>query len=194
MKNVRKVSDSVQEKKEKRLVKVPTFLTEEEINQFFSVITNPRDRFLFQMIYFFGLRVTECCKLKRSDINLKEKWIRIRAENCKVSRERLIPIPAKILSALQFYIEHLAEDVLLFDIKRSRVWELTKQYTAAAGIEKNVHPHTLRHSYASHVLGVTDNLILVKDLLGHKDVRYTQIYSHTLVKHNKEKIDRVFGS
>lgn len=162
----------------KKLKKLPEYLTAEEANKLFSVISLPRDRFMLQCCYYFGLRVSELIGLKHADFNLKERVLTVRAENSKGKKERRVPIPESFFQTVKQYLSFVGAEASLFGIGRHRVFQLVKHYAGLAGITKNVHPHTLRHSYATAVYQHTGDLRLVQSLLGHASLNTSAIYSH----------------
>lgn len=180
-----------QPQKERKLKKLPVVLSEEEIKKLFSVIDNPKDSMLLQMIYYFGCRVGEAIKIKKSDINLKEKIVILRAETTKRSKERQVPIPENFVMPLKYYLSGLmGEDIVLFQITKQRVWQIVKKYGQKAGITKKIHPHTLRHSYATRIYTKTKDTRLIQELLGHESATTTAIYTHL---DNQVKQDGIKG-
>lgn len=147
-----------------------------------------RDIALFELIYSCGLRVSEACFLKLGDYREAERTLRVVG---KGDKERLIPIGMPAVEALRRYLDearprllgnHIHERRLFIGrrgkpLTRALVWKRFKSYCATSGIDANVH--TLRHSFASHVLRGGADLRSVQELLGHSDIRTTQIYTHT---------------
>jgi len=86
----------------------------------------------------------------------------------------------------------IGEDVVMFQLSRNRVWQLVKKYAVDAGLSKHVHPHTLRHSYATQVYSVTGDLRLVQELLGHQNLATTTIYTHLDDASKRRSIEGVF--
>ncbi len=147
-----------------------------------------RDRALFELIYSCGLRVSEVCALRLSDYHKQEQLIRVIG---KGDKQRIVPVGAYAAEAMQHYLEgarktlianHLHETALFVGrrgkpLTRALVWKRFKQYCAIAGVDATVH--TLRHSFASHLLRGGADLRTVQELLGHSDIRTTEIYTHT---------------
>lgn len=146
-----------------------------------------RDRTILELLYACGLRVSELTELKRGNLQLEQAQLRIVG---KGNKERLVPVAPEALKWLQKYLleiypqwnlgfEH--EEIFLQErkpISRQAVWALVKKHAAAAGAGKQVSPHFLRHSFASHLLEGGMDLRSVQMLLGHQDITTTQIYTH----------------
>ena len=148
-----------------------------------------RDKALLEIMYSCGLRVSEVISLKISDLLLQEGLIRVFG---KGSKERFVPIGEKALKIVERYISSernliykgtVSKGVLFLNIRgkpltRMWVWKVLKKYCVKAGIKKDVSPHTLRHSFATHLLEGGANLREVQEMLGHSDIATTQIYTH----------------
>jgi len=147
-----------------------------------------RDKALFELIYSCGLRVSEACTLQLSDYREKERLLRVLG---KGNKERLVPVGAYAHEALQLYLEtvrpnllgpHIHEQTIFLGrrgkpLTRASVWKRFKSYADLAQVDAKVH--TLRHSFASHLLRGGADLRSVQELLGHSDIRTTQVYTHT---------------
>jgi len=147
-----------------------------------------RDRAILELLYSSGLRVSELCDARLENLDLDAGFIRVTG---KGSKTRLVPVGSPAASAIHRYLEsgrpHLirrwtgAEVFLSIRGKKltpQRIWQLIKQYAARLGIETNVYPHLLRHSFATHLLGGGADLRIIQELLGHADISTTQIYTH----------------
>jgi integrase/recombinase XerD len=148
-----------------------------------------RDRALLETLYATGIRVSEATTLKRSDVFAEQQLIRVFG---KGSKERLVPIGRPALEWIERYSSgvrvKLAEKMNTGDcvflnwrgrpLSRVAVWNLVKEYTRRSGIGKDVHPHTFRHSFATHLLEGGADLRSVQEMLGHADISTTQIYTH----------------
>jgi integrase/recombinase XerD len=150
-----------------------------------------RDRAMLELLYATGCRVSEVCNLQLRDLHLDERYCRAFG---KGSKERLTPLGAQAIRALKAYLEterpQLAAragatapgNVLLSKsgrrLRREAVWELVKRYAARAGAPPTISPHTLRHSFATHLLAGGADLRQVQELLGHASIATTQIYTH----------------
>lgn len=180
---------------------LPDFLTLEEIEKLFSSISENdayqlRDKTIFELLYSCGLRISEAIELKFFDIDFDNKLIRVLG---KGDKERLVPIGAEALRLLKLYLENSRSEILstraseyLFISKkgsmlnRKSVWRLLKGYVDQTEINKNITPHTLRHSFATHLIERGADLRSVQELLGHMDISTTQVYTHLARKKLKE--------
>ncbi|HBG91285.1 site-specific tyrosine recombinase XerD [Lactobacillus acetotolerans] len=184
-------------KKEHRL---PVALTEEEVT---TLLKQPdvdkklglRDRALLETMYATGIRVSELINLKLKDLHEDLKLVKVLG---KGSKERLIPINEVALSWIKRYEKKVRDPLLLQKNKssefiflnnrgealtRQAVWQIIKRYCKMAGIEKDVTPHTLRHTFATHLLENGADLRVVQEILGHSDISTTQIYTNLTQKH-----------
>jgi integrase/recombinase XerD len=147
-----------------------------------------RDRTILELFYACGLRVSELSDLQLSDLHLDEGYIRCTGKGRK---ERVIPAGEESIRLLRRYLEEIRPRLLDAEplqhvfisrrrtpLCRQRLWQLIKTYTRRAGILKNVTPHTLRHSFASHLLQNGAPLRVIQEMLGHADIATTQIYTH----------------
>ena len=180
---------------------LPKFLTEEEINRLFaapdvSTLDGVRDRAILETMYAAGLRVSELVNLKQTDVDLLAGLIVCHG---KGSKERRVPLGKSAIHWLQQYAATKAEygkqtlpHVFLYRGKpftRHVAWAMIKRYAETAGI-KNVSPHTLRHSFATHLLQHGADSRSVQALLGHSDISTTQIYTHITDVHLRSAYDR----
>jgi len=147
-----------------------------------------RDRAVLELLYSSGLRVSELCDARLENLDLAAGFIRVTG---KAAKTRLIPVGQPARAAIQKYMETErprlvsrksgAEIFLSVRGKKltpQRIWQLIRQYARRAGIETNVHPHLMRHSFATHLLGGGADLRIIQELLGHADISTTQIYTH----------------
>jgi len=147
-----------------------------------------RDRSLLELAYGAGLRVSELCSLGLTDLLLTENLIRVFG---KGSKERLVPIGRSVIGAVSVYLHTMRPEldrgkskgrVLLNargePLSRVGAWGVVKRSAERAGIKKRVTPHTLRHSFATHLLEGGADLRAVQEMLGHADLSTTQIYTH----------------
>lgn len=178
---------------------LPGMLSFEEVELLLTSIDdssemNIRNRAMLELLYATGLRVSELINLKFSDINAEEGFLRVLG---KGSKERLVPFGAKARLFLKKYLslpkrkstQGDADYVFISRLgkKLSRVefWRQLKNIAKKAGINKNITPHTLRHSFASHLLAGGADIRFVQEMLGHSSISTTQIYTH--VDNNKLK-------
>lgn len=188
--NENKASLVILPKKER---KIPEFLNKQEMNQFFLTfnddsLLNTRNKIMVLFMYLTGLRVSELVNLKISQLYLNDKYIKIIG---KGSKERIIPINDMLIVPLNDYIKKTRQEILdlnysdyLFinkngkPITRQGFFKIIKKHTSLASIYKNVSPHTIRHSFATHLINNGIDLRSVQILLGHSDISTTQIYTH----------------
>ena len=147
-----------------------------------------RDRAMLELGYGAGLRVSELCSLTVQDLLLSEGLVRVFG---KGGKERLVPIGRKVVGAVSLYLNSIrpalrrgaAEQHVLLNARgtpltRVGAWGIIKRLSKRAGIKKRVTPHTLRHSFATHLLEGGADLRAVQEMLGHADLSTTQIYTH----------------
>jgi integrase/recombinase XerD len=159
-----------------------------------------RDKALLELLYATGMRVTELVSLDLEDINLASATVRVRQG--KGSKERIIPIHSRAVEALREYLAKARrmllkspEERALFlnhrgeRLTRQGLWLIIKQYVREAGIKTEVTPHTLRHSFATHLLNGKADLRHVQELLGHANISTTQIYTHISSERLREIYD-----
>jgi integrase/recombinase XerD len=177
-----------------RLWKIlPDTLSEKEVDLLLAApdmrtLLGLRDRTILELFYACGLRVSELADLQLSDLHLDEGYIRCIG---KGKKERVIPAGEESIRLLKRYLEegrpqlcgptplqHVFLSRRRTPLCRQRLWQLIKTYARRAGIMKNVTPHTLRHSFASHLLQHGAPLRVIQEMLGHADIATTQIYTH----------------
>ena len=145
-----------------------------------------RDRAMLELLYATGIRVTELISLHLEDVNWKLDYIICRDRN----KERIIPFGAKARKALDQYIQSARAELvggkeceMLFpncsgeSMSRQGFWKLLKQYVKQAGIQMEITPHTLRHSFAAHLVDNGADLHMVQEMLGHSDISTTMMYA-----------------
>ncbi|MCJ7555158.1 MAG: site-specific tyrosine recombinase XerD [Ignavibacteriaceae bacterium] len=148
-----------------------------------------RDKAILEILYACGLRVSELINLKISDLYLNDEVIRVFG---KGSKERLVPIGSSAIKWTKKYLTKSrpllenkikSENIVFLNTRgtkfsRMGVWKIIDFYSKQAGIEKEVHPHTFRHSFATHLIEGGADLRAVQEMLGHSDISTTQIYTH----------------
>ena len=174
---------------------LPKFLPEEEVTSLLDTAyksgTNEghRDAVIMELLYATGLRVGELVSLNMQDVDLSESYIRCMG---KGSKERIVHLYPKALEELRRYLKHArvalighrrTEPSLFVNhrgerLTRQWVWTILKTYAQKAGIQQNITPHTLRHSFATHLLQNGASLRHVQELLGHSSISTTQVYTH----------------
>ena len=175
--------------------KIPEVLTYEEIRQLLAQIDlstdhGLRDRALLETLYACGLRVSESTGLKLSNLYFDQGFLRVVG---KGNKERIVPIGGEAIKHVMFYLSYVrahlatikpeAENVVFLNrrggaLSRVSVFTAVKKYAAAAGITKNVSPHTFRHSFATHLIEGGADLRAVQEMLGHESILTTEIYTH----------------
>jgi len=159
-----------------------------------------RDRTMLEVLYATGLRVSELVSLKISDVNLEEGYVRCLG---KGSKERIIPLGSEAVKYLKSYLNHArkflasnpAEDALFLNhhghsLTRQGFWKIIKKYAEKLDIPGSITPHTLRHSFATHLLENGADLRSVQEMLGHADISTTQIYTQLTKNRLKEVYDK----
>jgi len=186
--NVTEVMDSP------RLWKVlPTVLSTREVDRLLAAPQGEdryavRDRAILELMYSCGLRVSEVCNLKVEDIHLDEHFLRCIGKGSKM---RVVPFGQQAAGLLERYLlkarplfanENSPRNLFLTvrrqAFSRKGIWSLIKMYARKANITKTVSPHTLRHSFASHLLANGAPLRVIQEMLGHADISTTQVYTH----------------
>jgi integrase/recombinase XerD len=181
--------------------KLPHVLMEEEISAIINAVVETfqyakRDKAIIEMLYSCGLRVSELCALSLNNLYLNDDMIRIMG---KGSKERLLPVGGRAKNFLNEYLIHCrpgiqkdkgSSSVFLSrngnPLTRAMINNILRKWSQVAGISKSVSPHTLRHSFATHLLEGGADLRFVQALLGHSDISTTQIYTHLDKHHLKE--------
>ena len=169
---------------------LPSFLSEDEV---MSLINAPdtssleglRNKMIFELLYSEGLRVSELINIKLADINFNEGMIKILG---KGNKERYIPVPKRTLALVQLYVSSNGngKNLLLINLSVVRVFQIVKEYAKKIGLTKKISPHTLRHTFATHLLDGGADLKVVQELLGHTSIATTQIYTHITNKRREE--------
>ncbi|MGD9367805.1 MAG: site-specific tyrosine recombinase XerD [Desulfobacteraceae bacterium] len=177
----------------KQGLKLPSVLNVDQVDRLLSVPdiekpTGQRDAAMLELIYAAGLRVSELINLQMTNINMEAGFVRILG---KGSKERIVPIGRKALDCIHQYVKNGRRSQLkdqtsryLFVARTGRpmtrqgFWKLLKRYALKAGITQRVTPHSMRHSFASHLLEGGADLRAVQVMLGHVDIATTQIYTH----------------
>lgn len=180
---------------------LPDFLTTTEVDRLFSHFNikdayELRDYAVFELLYASGLRISEAIGLKLEDVDFEDDLIHVLG---KGDKERIVPFGPKAKEILNQYIKWARSQILksrhtdyLFVSKKSgqldrkSVWRLLKKYSDRSGIKKKITPHTLRHSFATHLIENGADLKAVQELLGHVDISTTQIYTHLASQSLKE--------
>jgi integrase/recombinase XerD len=181
-------------KSNRRYRKLPVVLTIEEIDRMFAIPDvndklGLRDRAMLEVLYSSGLRVSELINLKLSDLFLQDEVIRVVG---KGNKQRIVPIGSSAINWLNKYFlnsriflekKDKSKNLVFLNnrgtgLTRMGVWKIITYYTQEAKINKEVHPHTFRHSFATHLVEGGADLRAVQEMLGHADISTTQIYTH----------------
>jgi len=185
---------------------LPDFLTIKEVDKLFSSISEEdpyelRDKTIFELLYSSGLRISEAVDLEIDEIDFENSFLSIIG---KGDKERIVPVNEEAKRLLLKYLRDSRQDILgtresefLFvskkgsKLNRKSVWRLLKNYVVRTKIAKNITPHTLRHSFATHLIENGADLRSVQELLGHMDISTTQVYTH-LAKEKLQKIHKQY--
>lgn len=148
---------------------------------------NIRDLAILELLYASGLRISELVNLKLVDVNLEIGFVKCRG---KGGKERIVPMGKKAAGAIEVYVKQArgkylkgTSDYIFLNksgkkISRQSCWKILKKYASLASVKKNISPHTLRHSFATHLLEHGADLRSVQEMLGHANISTTQIYTH----------------
>ena len=181
---------------------IPHFLSIEKIKTLLKSIDTQkflgkRDKALIELLYGSGLRASEASSLKINFLNLEEKIIRILGKGGKV---RILPLGKKAIKALEIYLNE--ERIHLFQIEspkyvflnkngkqfsRIGIYKMLKRRMLQSPLNNKIYPHMLRHSFATHMLENDSDIRIIQELLGHSDIRSTEIYTHT----NQKRISKI---
>lgn len=185
---------------DKSTQKLPQILTSKEVE---LLLEQPecvdakgyRDRAMLEVLYATGIRVSELINLDVSDVNLSAEVLHCRSKD----KERYIPLYPAAIRALREYIEFVRPQMIADEVERSLFvnvsgermsrqgfWKIIKSYQQKAHIDKDITPHTLRHSFAAHLLENGADIHAIQEMLGHADISSTQIYSQLVKKQLKD--------
>lgn len=162
--------------------KLPVVLTKDEVKLLINASTYLKSKLLIKVLYSSGMRLSECLNLKLEDIELDKKmaWVR----GGKGGKDRIVILSDNVINELKNYIKkkHIEKGIIFRGINETMsprtAQKIIKSTAIRAGIKKRVTPHTLRHSFATHLLENGTDIRLIQDLLGHADLSTTQIYTH----------------
>lgn len=170
--------------------KIPAMLTVEEVKSLLDQANkesfqSSRNRCIMKLLYDAGLRVSEACGLDKADI-YKDGLVLVRG---KGGKQRIVPIGDRTAETIKKYLSHpdRPDSPTLFITRSSRrldrvtVWRFIKRYAKTAGIEKSISPHTLRHSFATHLLEKGTDIRIIQEMLGHEGIHTTSKYIHITV-------------
>ena len=184
--------------------RLPAILTNREVDLFLEQpdVSDPkgcRDKAMLELLYATGIRVSELISLDMQDINLSANFLRCRGRN----KERVVPLYKAAVKALSAYVNEVRpqlledpEETALFvnmngeRMSRQGFWKIVKHYQEKADIQKDITPHTLRHSFAAHLLENGADLKSIQEMLGHADISATQIYTQVVNQHLRDVYSR----
>ncbi len=185
---------------DKTTQKLPQILTNKEVELLLEQpectdLKGYRDKAMLELLYATGIRVSELISLNISDVNLNAGVVRCVSHD----KERIIPMYPAAIKALSEYVEFVRPQMIARDdeqslfvnvsgerMSRQGFWKIIKSYQAKAHIEKDITPHTLRHSFAAHLLENGADLRSIQEMLGHADISSTQVYSQLVKKQLKD--------
>lgn len=198
------ITDSLKAPKVEK--KLPEIMSEREVTLLLEQPSGDtpkqiRDKAMLELLYATGIRVSELINLRVSDVNLQMGFILCRDAH----KERLIPFGVKAKNALLNYlngtrevmVENKNSDILFANcqgesMSRQGFWKIIKYYAKKAGIEADITPHTLRHSFAAHLVENGADLKSVQEMLGHSDISTTQVYANLKSNHLRDVYDKTF--
>ena len=180
---------------------IPNALTYDEVERLLAAPATRtrlglRDKAMLEFMYATGLRVSEVAKISLSDVNFEAGFLRIVG---KGSKERIVPVGKQAAACIRRYLQEARTSLArrgqrgeIFlstrggPLNRKTIWHLVKKYASTAGITKHITPHTLRHSFATHLLDNGADLRVIQEMLGHADISTTQVYTHVDQRRLKE--------
>jgi integrase/recombinase XerC len=197
----------------KQAKRLPKAITVDQVDKLLSMPDNrdtlgARDRAILETLYSTGVRVSELVDLNRNDLDAEDQILRVRG---KGKRERIVPLGSHAMAAIRHYLMVLEPDPRFADLRQASMTDLAvplfvnknggrlssrsvrrklDKYLAAAGLDSTVSPHTLRHSFATHLLDNGADLRSVQELLGHQSLSTTQIYTHLSTIRLHDSYDR----
>jgi site-specific recombinase XerD len=172
---------------DRREYKLPEVLSKSEMQSIISSISNLKHKSIISTIYACGLRLSEALNLRVKDIDSKRNLLRI--EQSKGNKDRYVPLSENLLQLLREYYKSYKPKHFLFEGQNGErysarsVQSILKNALKKAKIQKNVSVHSLRHSYASHLLESGVDIRIIQKLLGHRSIKTTQIYTHVSAPH-----------
>ncbi len=172
---------------------LPETLNELQVEQLIESIDTKttlglRDRAMVELLYASGLRISELSNARLENFDSEERILRVTG---KGNKTRLVPVGRKAAEAVAAYLSTERPKLVkrrsgtqIFLSERGaklttvRIWQIVKKYASRSGLEKNIYPHLLRHSFATHLLGNGADLRIIQEMLGHADISTTQVYTH----------------
>ena len=172
---------------------LPETLNELQVEQLLNAVDTKaphglRDRAILELLYASGLRISELANARLENFHPEERVIRVIG---KGNKTRMVPVGRKACEALAVYLSterpklvkrRTGNEIFLSErgtkLTTSRIWQIVKEKARLAGLEKNIYPHLLRHSFATHLLSNGADLRIIQEMLGHADISTTQVYTH----------------
>ncbi|MEP7015745.1 MAG: site-specific tyrosine recombinase XerD [Verrucomicrobiota bacterium] len=172
---------------------LPETLNELQVEQLIERIDTKvplglRDRAMVELLYASGLRISELANARLENFNSDERILRVTG---KGNKTRLVPVGRKACEAMAAYLSmerpklvkaRSGSEIFLSErgtkLTTARIWQIVKKISRLSGLEKNIYPHLLRHSFATHLLGNGADLRIIQEMLGHADISTTQVYTH----------------
>ena len=168
---------------------LPTVLTRDEVKKMLESVKNQKHKLIISLLYSSGLRLSELINLKVGDLEFGEKigWVR----SGKGNKDRMFLLSEKMIPDLKNHLRGMKNDDYIFQgwegrISARAVQKVISVVAKKAGIEKNVHVHTLRHSFATHLLESGEDIRKIQELLGHTNLNTTQLYTHLTTEQLKK--------
>lgn len=174
--------------------KLPTWLTGPERKKVLGLELSARDRAILTTFLYTGLRASELCALDVADIDLEALTVFVQCG--KGAKQRIVPLHTEAATALEAHLQGRTSGPVFFSnrgrrISYDRLHSLVAEIGKLAGLRKELHPHSLRHSFAVSLLDADVNLETIRDLLGHEDIRTTTIYLHCSTAKRRAAVDRI---
>jgi integrase/recombinase XerD len=172
---------------------LPETLNEMQVEQLIESIDTKvflglRDRAIIELLYASGLRISELANARLENFSIEDRILRITG---KGNKTRLVPFGRKACEAIAAYLSaerpklvkrHSGSEIFLSErgtkLTTARIWQIVKKHAKLSGLETNIYPHLLRHSFATHLLGNGADLRIIQEMLGHADISTTQVYTH----------------
>ena len=172
---------------------LPETLNEMQVEQLIDSIDTKvslglRDRAMIELLYASGLRISELANARLENFSVEDRILRVTG---KGNKTRLVPVGRKACEALAAYLSterpkllkrHSGSEIFLSErgtkLTTARIWQIVKKHAKHSGLETNIYPHLLRHSFATHLLGNGADLRIIQEMLGHADISTTQVYTH----------------
>ena len=172
---------------------LPETLNELQVEQLLEkinvkILHGLRDRAMIELLYASGLRASELANARLENLNCEERILRVTG---KGNKTRIVPVGRKACEALAAYLSaerpkfvkrRSSSEIFLSErgtkLTTARIWQIVKKHARHSGLEKNIYPHLLRHSFATHLLGNGADLRIIQEMLGHADISTTQVYTH----------------